>query len=326
MTTIRHFCTYFDHNYLPRGMVMLESLREQCPQAHVHVLCLSKECYNALSRLAYPHVSLMRLEDLETADPEMAATRATRSLVEYYFTITPCLPWHLLAKNNDIKEITYLDADMMFFSSPEPIFEEAGDAAVILTPHRFSPHLADLSKYGLYNVSWITFRTVQAGLECLKWYRSACLEWCGDRLEDGRFADQKYLDHFPQRFANVHVLRHNGAGVAPWNLASTEVTRWEKIVKTNNQPIIFYHAHAFKHIWGPFYASGLSQYNTHLSSAIIQYILKPYSIRYIQSMRKAVMMLPVNKFTAIRSEKRNTLRSECRQIISEWKKKTLLVC
>ena len=165
MTHIRHFCTYFDHNYLPRGMVMLESLREQCPQAHVHVLCLSEECYSALSRLAYPHVSLMRLEELEAADPELAATRTTRSLVEYYFTFTPCLPWWLLTQNEHINEITYLDADLMFFSSPEPLFVEAGDAAVILTPHRFSPHLADLARYGLYNVSWITFRKTRAGLD-----------------------------------------------------------------------------------------------------------------------------------------------------------------
>ena len=326
MTHIRHFCTYFDHNYLPRGMVMLESLREQCPQAHVHVLCLSEECYSALSRLAYPHVSLMRLEELEAADPELAATRTTRSLVEYYFTFTPCLPWWLLTQNEHINEITYLDADLMFFSSPEPLFVEAGDAAVILTPHRFSPHLADLARYGLNNVSWITFRKTRAGLDCLGWYRASCLEWCGDRLEEDRFADQKYLDLFPQRFADVHVLRHNGAGVAPWNLAATSLTKSDKTVMANDQPLIFYHAHAFKHVWGPFYASGLSSYNTHLKSAAIQYILKPYSMYYTQSKRKVVTMLPISKFTGIRSEKKSTLRSTCRQLLTEWKKKTLLVC
>ena len=100
--SVRHFCTYFDHNYLPRGMVMLESLREHCPHAHVHVLCLSDQCHAALTSLAYPHVSLIRMADLEAADPELAATRATRSLIEYYFTITPCLPWYLLTRQGPL--------------------------------------------------------------------------------------------------------------------------------------------------------------------------------------------------------------------------------
>ena len=166
----RHFCTYFDHNYLPRGMVMLESLHEHCPEAHVHVLCLSDACHDALSVLAYPFVSLFRLAELEAADPELAATRPTRSLIEYYFTITPCLPWHLLTRRG-LDEITYLDADMMFFSSPEPIFEERRDASVIITPHRFSENLSHKVVYGLYNVSWLTFRNTREGVDCLRWYR-----------------------------------------------------------------------------------------------------------------------------------------------------------
>lgn len=271
--TTRHFCTYFDHNYLPRAMVMLESLHEYCPHAHIHVLCLTDQCYNALVSLAYPYVSLIRLAGLESADPELAATRSTRSLIEYYFTITPCLPWYLLTRDDALEEVTYLDADLMFCSSPEPIFEEAIGASVIITPHRFAANLKGRERYGLYNVSWLTFRQTKNGLKCLRWYRDACLAWCRDILEADRFADQKYLDKFPY-LPEVHVMEHEGAGVAPWNLTDATLTHCNACVYINGFPIIFYHAHGFDRLWGPLFTSGLSNYSVHIFQQAFCFYLK----------------------------------------------------
>lgn len=309
-------------------MVMLESLHKHCPHAHVHVLCLSDQCHEALTAFAYPHVSLIRLEELERADPELAATRATRSLIEYYFTITPCLPWYILTKDNGIKEITYLDADMMFFSSPEPIFEEAGDASVIITPHRFAAHLTDLVKYGIYNVSWMTFRSTVEGMKCLSWYRDACLEWCKDELEAERFADQKYLDSFPQLFGEVHSMRHNGGGVAPWNLADAKVQQKGDGVTVNSDMLIFYHAQGFKNISGPFYSSGLRTFNSKLSHEAKEYIVTPYAKAYISAVHLAKNAVNLNSFVGIRKEQKKTRKflRDCKNIFHEWKNQSLVVC
>jgi len=281
---------------------MLESLHMHYPQAHVYVLCLSDVCYAALTKIAYPYVSLIRLADLEAADIELTLKRSTRSLVEYYFTITPCLPWYLLRKNRSIEEITYLDADMFFFSSPEPIFEEAKNASVIIMPHRFASHLSSLVKFGIYNVSWLTFRSTKNGMSCLAWYRNACLEWCFDKLEDGRFADQKYLDQFPKLFDGVHAIQHQGAGVAPWNLADSIVSLNGINPTINNELLIFYHAHAFSHICGPCYSSGLYEYKTVLTPQIREVVIKPYIKKYVAviSEIKAKNIIGLKKFTGIR--------------------------
>lgn len=326
--SVRHFCTYFDHNYLPRAVVMLESLHEHCPHAHVHVLCLSDQCYDALTAFAYPYVSLIRLDELEAADPTLAATRSTRSLIEYYFTITPCLPWYLLAKDTGIKEITYLDADMMFFSSPEPIFEEAQDASVIITPHRFATHLTDLVKYGFYNVSWMTFRSTIKGLKCLSWYRDACLEWCKDELEADRFADQKYLDSFSQLFDGVHSIEHNGCGVAPWNLADAKVEQKSTWVTVNSELLIFYHAQGFKNIRGPFYSSGLRNFHSKLSGAAKEYIVEPYAQSYVAAVQQSKSVVGINSFAGIRKEQKKTRKflRDCKNIFQEWKNQSLVVC
>ena len=324
--TTRHFCTYFDHNYLPRGVVMLESLHEHCPHAHVHVLCLSEECYAAMTILAYPYVSLIRLSELEAVDPDLFATRSTRSLVEYYFTITPCLPWFLLNQKG-IGEITYLDADMMFFSSPEPIFEEAGKASVIITPHRFTPLTKEREElYGIYNVSWLSFRNTSDGLDCLKWYRDSCLEWCYDIVEENRFADQKYLNEFPERFSGVHSMRHSGGGVAPWNIGDSIVKMHDDSIMINNEPLIFYHAQHFGHIAGPFYSSGLLWYQVkHLSKIAKKHIFLEYAKLYKQAVKKVNKLCKNCKFVSIRSNNRyESIFYIIKAIRKEWRRGILL--
>lgn len=307
-------------------MVTLESLYEHCPEAHVHILCLSRECYRALSTIQYPFASLYRLPALEKADPELAATRCNRTLVEYYFTLTSCWLWHLLQKIG-VNEVTYLDADMMFFSSPEPLFVEAGEASVIITPHRFSLHLLAFLKFGLYNVSWITFRNSLDGIACLNWYRNACLEWCYDRVEKDRFADQKYLDVFCEKFSGVHMMRHFGGGVAPWNLEGLSIQRNKKGLFINGDPLIFYHAHELKHLWGPFYSSGLYGYGTGIYTKEILYIFIKYLMRYKKALQKARILIPESRFLSIRyatPDSMKTLRI-LKRIVREYRAKTLLV-
>src|SRR5260221_7944857 len=85
----RVYCTYFDHNYLPRGLALYRSLQRHSPGARLWVLCLSDACHQALTTLAPPALIPVRLSDFEAADPAVAATRPMRSQVEYYFTCTP---------------------------------------------------------------------------------------------------------------------------------------------------------------------------------------------------------------------------------------------
>jgi hypothetical protein len=77
------------------------------------------------------------------------------------------------------------------------------------------------------------------------------LEWCYDRLEDGKFADQAYLDDWAYRFTGVIVLVNKAAGLAPWNLNNYTYTQ-NKInpvaVLVDGQPLIMYHFHGVKQV------------------------------------------------------------------------------
>ena len=70
----RVYCTYFDHNYLARGLALYHSLQRHAPGSRLWVLCLSEACYTALIALDLPNLVARRLADFEAADPEVAAT------------------------------------------------------------------------------------------------------------------------------------------------------------------------------------------------------------------------------------------------------------
>ena len=222
---MRHFCTYFDLNYLPRGLALYRSLQRVCPSFRLWVLCMDADSHQVLDGLGLSELQLIALEELEQADPELLAVKPHRSRLEYYFTCSPALPLHIFRREPSLDLITYLDADLYCFSDVEPIFDELGSHSIGITGHRFPPSLVHLEEYGRFNVGWLMFRNDSAGVECLQWWHRRCLEWCYDRCEEGRFADQKYLDEWPSRFPQTKVLEHAGLNAAPWNLGGVAVTR-----------------------------------------------------------------------------------------------------
>src|SRR4051794_12709898 len=200
------FCTLFDANYLPRGLALYRSLERHCERFRLRVFCMDDATKAILDRLALPHLVPIAIGELEARDRVLATVKPGRSEVEYCWTATPATCVHVLETEPDVEMITYIDADVMLFSDPAPIFEEMGDASIVITPHRYAPEyeLDDMGpgtsaeSGGIYNVQWVTFRRDERGLQAARWWRERCIEWCFNRVEDGRFGDQKYLDDWPQ--------------------------------------------------------------------------------------------------------------------------------
>lgn len=273
---MHHFCTYFDSGYLTRGLALHRSLRQSCPQSTLWVLCLDPASYDILTELAWDGLRPIAQEEFLRDDSKLDSARNDRSLVEYYFTCTASLVLFILARQPDVKLVTYLDADLYFFTSPEPLFEEMGDCSVGIIPHRFPPELSDHVRYGIYNVGWLSFRRDPVAIECLQWWRARCLEWCYDRVEDGKFADQKYLDQWPALFSSVAVLSHPGANLAAWNLSSVKLDHGDGTVTVDGRPLIFYHFHQLRKINPVMYEMAFQEYGVKPSWILRRHILSGY--------------------------------------------------
>jgi len=272
-----YYCTYFDINYLIKGLALYRSLVRQAIPFRLWVLCFDEPTYEILRHLELPEIVPISLAEFEEGDAELLGVKANRSRVEYYFTCTPSLPLYVLKHNADIDVISYLDADLFFFSHPAPIYEELGDQSILIVGHRFPPHLSEREQLnGTYNVGFLSLRKNSIGLQCLEWWRERCLEWCYDRPEDGRFADQKYLDDWPVRFQQVVVLQHKGAGLAPWNVTNYTLNLTNDQMLVDSQPLVFYHFHGFRQIYRWLYDPQLTAYGARADHLLKYHIYYAY--------------------------------------------------
>jgi hypothetical protein len=265
-----HFCTYFDHHYLAHGLVLYQSLLQYAGQpSTLFVLCLDDYTFDSLWNLSLPGVRLIRLSELERAYPALVTARENRSQTEYYFTLTPVLPCYLLAQNPEIELLAYVDADLYFFSALDPIHEELGEGSILIVPHR---HAAGLT----YNVGLLLFRNDEVGRACLDWWRERCIEWCYCRHENGKFADQGYLEDWPSRFPRVVVSQHKGIGFAPWNAAKHTLSVRNGVVFVDSDPLVFYHFGAVRMTRSYLLRHNLPSYGTRMTRALKKLVYAPY--------------------------------------------------
>jgi hypothetical protein len=248
------YCTYFDGGFLAQGLALWRSLQRHDPQAALWVLALDQTTAEVLAQLGDPALRVVPLAELEAADPELAAVKTGRSRVEYYFTLSPCWPRWLLQSRPEIGRLAYVDADMFFFGSPTAVFApmEATNASVLMTAHRFPEWLRHYEKHGRFNVGVLVFRRDAIGRDCLEDWRARCLAWCHDRLEGGKYADQKYLEDWPTRWgAAVCVLDHPGVNLAPWNWAAHDCRVGQNgAVEVDGQPLVLFHFARFRALAG----------------------------------------------------------------------------
>jgi hypothetical protein len=261
---MQHYTTYFDKNYLTRGLVLIESLQKQSAKFELYVLCLDEVVLNYFeeNKSLYTQVKTIALDEFEKEDEELLACKTNRSIIEYYFTLSPCLPLYVLKKYN-LPHICSLDADIKFYASPQSLFDYLLNHSIIITPHKFSKEVEYLEKYGKNNVSFQIFKNDQYGLECLELWRKQCVEWCKDEFDEinNRFADQKYLDDWEEVYTNkVKVLNDMVSGLAPWNLNNFKITINNKVFYSNNKKIIFFHFHHNKFFNNRWVTNGFKDY------------------------------------------------------------------
>lgn len=271
-----NFCTYFDRNYLSRGLALYHSLNQYCHNFTLYALCMDDVTFDILNQMKLKNLDPISLTKFESEDEDLKCAKQNRSKIEYYFTITPSLPLFILNNYPEVNLITYLDADLYFYGNPGPIFEEMGERSIAIISHRFPPYLRHEEKGGIYNVGWLSFRRDDHGFSCLRWWRDRCNEWCYMRLEDTRYADQKYLDDWTVRFENVIVLEHKGANLAAWNLSNYHLHYKENTIMVDDQPLIFFHFHGLKRISQWLYYPSWGGYKIKSSKILRNRIYLPY--------------------------------------------------
>ncbi len=230
-----NFCTLFDSYYIHKGIALYLSLERITDDFHLYVMAFDKDCYNKLQSCGFKHMTVELSDNFET--PELLSVKQIRTKPEYYWTCGPSVIYHFLSKNT-LPDLTYLDADLFFFSDPHVIQKEIGNSSVAISEQ--GGEGSNSARYGKYCVQYVYFRNDADGVKCLKWWRERCIEWCYSRYEDGKYGDQKYLEQFEILFNNVHILQHKGI-LGPWDTNFCNFTENSVIHRGIEYPFVFYH-------------------------------------------------------------------------------------
>jgi len=303
----RYYCTYFDINYLVKGLALIESLnRHEKNDFQIFVICLDEITRIILNKLNLQNIKTIPFHEIEQRDFPLLEAKQNRSLVEYYWTITPTIILRIFERHPEIDLLTYLDADLYFYSSPDPIFDELDNHSILIHEHRFSQSQSFLEKFGKYNVGLLCFCNDASGLEALTWWRDRCIEWCYARLENGKYGDQLYLNDWPERFKQVVVLQNIGTGVGPWNHIQYDfsIDPDDNKVLVNKLPLVFYHFHSLT-----FVEPGIiipSKYVTNpLSKDILCLCFLPYIKTLSQTIETVRALLPDFTFGIVNKDALN---------------------
>ena len=230
-----NFCTLFDSNYASKGIALYLSLEQQTDNFVLYVMGMDRKCQEILNTIGFKHMIVECIDDVDS--PELAEAKSNRSRAEFCWTCGSFFTDYFLHKYN-LPDITYLDSDLMFFSSPQVVFDELErkNASVGLASHFMKYPL-----FGKYCVQYVYFKNDKDGSDCLRWWRDECLKWCYSRVEDGKYGDQKYLDYFADKFNHVCEIENRGVGVAYWNMNDNSYKDGYTYYKGQKWPTVFFH-------------------------------------------------------------------------------------
>ena len=224
------------------GMALHDSLLTHGQPFHLWILCMDELVEEQLKRISLPHVTLMPLKTIESQ--EVLKVKPGRSRGEYCWTLTPFTFQAVFDRDESIERVTYLDADLFFFDNPQILLHELEESGkhVLITEHAYAPEYTRGSLVnGRFCVQFLTFRRTAPAGKVMRWWQERCLEWCFARAEEGKFGDQKYLDSWPELFADeVHIVRQTEKTLAPWNEKYFETKHEGKLCP------VFYHFHGLR--------------------------------------------------------------------------------
>ncbi|QEK12099.1 hypothetical protein FQB35_06760 [Crassaminicella thermophila] len=234
------FCIIMTKYRLYQGIALYYSLNTIMKNLEIFILCIDEETYEILSKLNLINTTLVSIEEIE--NEVLLKKKIERPLNAYCWTLKPVFLEYVINKFKNINRITYIDSDMYFFNDPNPIFEEGAKYSVLLSPHNYTRSLKHLESIcGKYNSGFISFKKDIEGLNALKWWKERCIEWCYDKVEEGKFGDQKYLDNIQSIFNNTYDIKTPGVNIGFWNHGRYKTTIINGKVYINNVQLICYH-------------------------------------------------------------------------------------
>jgi len=217
--------TSFNFDYAEKACILALTIKKHNPEWEIAAVISDVKNDKRLELIEKYFDMVVFSQDLDI--PDFERIKNEYSIVELCTAIKGEAACFFLEK--EYKKVFYLDPDIAVFNSLTFLEDLMENNSILLTPHQLEPdkkedeqsiidnELASL-KYGIFNLGFIGFKNDQEGYNCATWWKDRLNHKCIDAPGDGYFTDQKWCNHIPIFFKNVHIIRDNGCNVSSWNL------------------------------------------------------------------------------------------------------------
>jgi len=243
MTTVLTLCSA---NYLAHAKTLGQSLLEHNP-GFLFVIGLVDRISQGVEA-AVRGIEVIPVEDL--AIPGFSEMAAKYGVVELNTAVKPFFMEYLYRRDEAVKEVIYLDPDILVFDSLEPLVTKLRNCSIVLTPHSCtydnSPQnlhyeIAMLST-GIYNLGFIATSRSDTTFTFLRWWQHRLRDYCFNRRGSGMFVDQRWVSLAPLYFDGICIDKNPGYNMSYWNHFERRISSHNgKYVVNGSYPLVFYH-------------------------------------------------------------------------------------
>ena len=238
------FFTIASWSYLFFARTWAESVRATNPGADIILILCDVEQPGFTAGPLFDKV--VPLNDLGLNNPQHSSFRYNTA--ELATSLKPSGFLKLFELGYD--RVLYFDPDTQVFKPVDAVIEafERGANSVI-TPHATVPNENPevpnevmFLRAGVYNLGFMAIARCDETVRLLRWWARRLEYLCVfNRLHDGLFADQKWIDLWPAYCSAVAILRHPGYNAAFFNLDSRPIERAGDGYSVDGLPLVFFH-------------------------------------------------------------------------------------
>lgn len=234
-------CSCFATNYMPRALVLAESVKRFEPNV-ITFFCLVEKSFPK-NMPNTPFVDYWILAK-NLGFENFGRFIASHNVMEGSTAVKGMLFRYLFDRFPKEEYFVYLDADIVVFSDFSELVDILSQNEIVLTPHLVSPGDYYLEKsllnHGAYNLGFLGLKRSVNSEKFIEWWRDRLQYACYDDKQNGIFTDQKWIDLVPS-FFDVFLLKEPGYNVANWTMINRTITQKEEAFFANGKPLRFIH-------------------------------------------------------------------------------------
>jgi hypothetical protein len=194
-----HFFTYFTYEFLSIGSVAIQRFLN-CYEDSLGTVFVFDSLSEEILKARFQNSSIIIVNCLRdpSISEQIADLSKTRNGLEVITSLKPIFMNRILnaIKAGDV--LIYFDSDLIFFERSITIDYLLMDNSFVVF-QQLGVSQESQRKYGKFNAGLVALKKCKDSEALLSEWSMKCIDWCQLRAENGKYADQKYLDAFSGR-------------------------------------------------------------------------------------------------------------------------------